>query len=134
MKGISSKGHYALQAMYILSRSPNLKPMQVKQIAALIDVSPPYLEQIMSKLKKAGFLKSMRGAAGGFEFGKDPSQITVFEIVDTVEPTLFTIKQKNQESSVLHHFWEDMTSRIKEQLSVKLSDLDQRYQPFIYEI
>lgn len=134
MQGISSKGMYALSAMHVLSHSPHLKSMQVKEIAAMVDVSPAYLEQILSKLKKAGILKSFRGATGGFSFDKDLNDVRILDIIKAVEPRTFHSKPYGNETHIISEFWKDMQEKVEALFQMKLIDLDRAYLPLMYEI
>lgn len=134
MQGISSKGMYALSALHILSHAPHLKSMRVKEIASMIDVSSAYLEQILSKLKQSGILKSFRGASGGFAFAKELEDIYVIDILKAVESEPFVSKTYGNETMIISSFWEDMQKKVEELFHVKLIDLDRAYLPLMYEI
>ena len=134
MQGISSKGMYALSAMHVLSHAPNLKSMQVKEIAAMVDVSPAYLEQILSKLKKAGILKSFRGASGGFAFNQDINEIRILDILKAVETKPFKRKSYGNETVIISAFWQDMQEKVEAIFNIKLIELDRNYLPLMYEI
>ena len=62
---ISTKGRYALRLMLDLAMEENGKPVSIKDIAGRQGISEKYLEQIISSLNKAGYVKSVRGAQGG---------------------------------------------------------------------
>lgn len=62
--------------------------IKVKDIAARQDISEKYLEQIISILNKAGYVKSVRGAQGGYKIAKDPSNYTVGMILRLTEGSL----------------------------------------------
>ena len=66
MAGISTKGLYGLAAMYELSQESTGNPMQIKEISSKGNIPHNYLEQILSGLRKAGLVKSIRGAHGGY--------------------------------------------------------------------
>jgi len=134
MQGISSKGMYALSAMHILSHAPHLKSMRVKEIASMVDVSPAYLEQILSKLKQAGILQSFRGASGGFAFAKAVQDVFVIDILKAVENKPFVSKSYGNETMIISSFWQDMQKQMEELFKVKLMDLDRAYLPLMYEI
>lgn len=134
MQGISSKGMYALSAMHILAHAPHLKSMQVKEIASMVDVSPAYLEQILSKLKQAGILKSFRGASGGFAFAKEVQDIFVIDILKAVENRAFISKSYGNETTIISSFWKDMQKKVEDLFRIKLMDLDRAYLPLMYEI
>lgn len=135
MAGISSKGIYGLAAMHVLSHAPRQRTMQIREIAAMTGISHGYLEQILSALRRAGLLVSVRGASGGYRLARDASQITVLEIVEALEGTLCAYDGDNVGSSVvLEAFWQDIEAKIRSLFSVKLSEIDQVYQPFHYTI
>jgi Rrf2 family transcriptional regulator, cysteine metabolism repressor len=134
MQGISSKGMYALSAMHVLVHAPNLQSMQAKEMASMIDVSPAYLEQILSKLKKSGILSSIRGARGGFTFAKEIDDIFVIDILKAVENRLFVSKPYGNQSAIISSFWRDMQEKTESLFRVKLTELDMAYHPLMYEI
>ena len=78
---LSTKGRYGLKAMFELSINQNAGPIPLKYIAKRQNISEQYLEQIFSALKKSGLVKSVRGAQGGYLLAKDPSDITVGNIL-----------------------------------------------------
>ena len=63
---ISTKGRYALRLMLDLATEGNGKPVSIKDIAGRQDISEKYLEQIISSLNRAGYVKSVRGSQGGY--------------------------------------------------------------------
>ncbi len=134
MVGISTKGIYAVAAMYTLHNSPNAKLMQIKEIAAMTQISHGYLEQILATLKKASLVKSIRGANGGYKLSRSSSEINVLEIVEALEGRLFVPHENSGASIVIEAFWLDSQEKIREQFNVKLSELDKSYQTYFYEI
>jgi len=79
--GISTKSTYAIRAMFELALSHGTKPLSVTYISKKESISVPYLEQLLSKLRRKGLVKSVRGPTGGYILAKDPKEITVGEIV-----------------------------------------------------
>ena len=69
---ISTKGVYGLTAMYELSKHQEDSPMQIKDISANANIPQNYLEQLLSKLRRAELVKSIRGARGGYILAKTP--------------------------------------------------------------
>ena len=74
---ISTKGRYAVRVMLDLALNNNGECIKVKEIAARQGISEKYLEQIIAVLNKAGYVKSVRGAQGGYRIAKDPADYTV---------------------------------------------------------
>ena len=134
MVSISTKGIYAIAAVHSLQNSPRNKLMQIKDIAAMTQISHGYLEQILATLRKSGFVTSVRGANGGYKLSRDPKDIIVIEILEAVEGEFFTPPANAGSSVVLDSFWNDMQIKAREAFNVKLSDLDKSYQTYFYEI
>ena len=134
MVNVSSKGVYGLAAMHILSHTPNGRTMQVKEIAAMTSLSHGYLEQLLSQLRKAGLISSVRGAFGGYKLSRLPHEITVLEIIESLEGTLFEVDGNVGSSIILESFWLDIQKKVQTLFSLKLSEIDQAYQPFSYSI
>lgn len=85
---ISTKGRYALRLMLDLATcDPNVF-VTIKSISQRQDISEKYLEQIITQLNKAHFVKSARGAQGGYKLIKDPKNITVGEVLRLMEESL----------------------------------------------
>ena len=134
MAGISSKGVYGLAAMHVLSHAVNNRTMQVKEIAAMTQISHSYLEQLLSQLRKSGLVNSTRGASGGYRLARPAHEIEVIEILEALEGSLCKIEGNVGASIILEYFWSDMQGKVKQLFALKLSELDQAYQPYHYEI
>ncbi len=85
---ISTKGRYALRLMLDLAAYQKGAPVSLKDVARRQEISDKYLEQIVSVLNKAGYVKSVRGAQGGYLLRKDPSEYTVGMILRLTEGDL----------------------------------------------
>ncbi|MBE5870722.1 MAG: Rrf2 family transcriptional regulator [Lachnospiraceae bacterium] len=85
---ISTKGRYALRMMLDIAQHSEEKPVSVKEIAARQEVSDKYLEQIISLLNGAGYVRSIRGPQGGYLLRKKPEEYTVGMILRLTEGTL----------------------------------------------
>ena len=72
---LSTKGKYGLRALIDLAQYSEDSPVSITSIARRQDISERYLEQLMSKLKKAGLVKSIRGANGGYVLAKEAKEI-----------------------------------------------------------
>ena len=69
---ISTKGRYALRLMLDIALHDTDEPVRVKDIAKRQDISVKYLEQIISVLVRAEYLRSIRGPQGGYRLTKKP--------------------------------------------------------------
>lgn len=85
---ISTKGRYAVRVMLDLALHNTGEYIKVKQIAERQEISEKYLEQIISVLNKAGFVKSTRGAQGGYRIAGDPKSYTVGMVLRLTEGNL----------------------------------------------
>ncbi len=85
---ISTKGRYALRLMIDLALNDGTKPVSLKDVANRQGISDKYLEQIISVLNKAGYVRSIRGAQGGYLLKKEPKEYTVGMILRLTEGSL----------------------------------------------
>ena len=85
---ISTKGRYALRVMIDLAQNNSGVPLRLKEVAARQNLSDKYLEQIISILNKAGYVRSVRGAQGGYLLKHEPSEYTVGMILRLTEGSL----------------------------------------------
>lgn len=85
---ISTKGRYALRLMLDLAVYNTGEPVSLKDIAARQEISEKYLEQIISVLNKAGYVRSIRGAQGGYVLTRTPKEYTVGMILRLTEGEL----------------------------------------------
>ena len=85
---ISTKGRYGLRIMLDLALAPKDEFISIKSIAARQDISEKYMEQIVTILNRAGYVRSIRGAKGGYMLAKDPSEYTVGMILRQMEGSL----------------------------------------------
>jgi Rrf2 family transcriptional regulator, cysteine metabolism repressor len=83
---ISQKCQYALRAMYELAlHYPSDRVTVLSEIANAQDIPVRFLELIIAKLRKEGYVRSQRGQSGGYVIARSPSQITVGEIFRAME-------------------------------------------------
>ncbi|MGN0403414.1 MAG: RrF2 family transcriptional regulator [Acetatifactor sp.] len=85
---ISTKGRYAVRVMLDLALNNTGECIKVKDIAARQGISEKYLEQIIAVLNKAGYVKSVRGAQGGYRIAKAPENYTVGMILRLTEGSM----------------------------------------------
>ena len=82
---LSTKGRYGVSAMYDLAMHYGEGPISLRSVAQRQEISEHYLEQLMGSLRKAGYVKSVRGAQGGYSLARDPGSITVGDVVRIME-------------------------------------------------
>ena len=98
---ISTKGRYALRLMLDLGTNCSGDPIRLKDVARRQEISEKYLEQIISVLNKAGFVRSIRGPQGGYVLSKRPEEYTVGMILRLTEGSLAPVECAEKESGCL---------------------------------
>lgn len=94
----STKGRYGSRAMLDLALRYGQGPIMVREIAARQQLSEKYLEQILSDLRKAGFVLSVQGKNGGFQLAKPPVDITLLDVLNVLEGPLTPVKCADDET------------------------------------
>ena len=101
---ISTKGRYAMRLMLDLALNNTGAPISLKDVARRQEISDKYLEQIISVLNRAGYVRSVRGAQGGYLLRKAPEEYTVGMILREDCVTLILWKKINDAiCSVVDH-------------------------------
>jgi Rrf2 family protein len=85
---MSTKSTYALKALIDLGRFSSKNPERLSNIAQRQQIPLPYLEQIFSKLKKAGLVEAIRGPQGGYKLARPMNEISLADIVTILEGPL----------------------------------------------
>ena len=85
---ISTKGRYALRLLLDIAQQGEGAVVSLKEVSQRQNISVKYLEQIVLKLNKAGFLKSIRGVQGGYMLTREPKDYGVGEVLRAVEGSL----------------------------------------------
>jgi Rrf2 family transcriptional regulator, iron-sulfur cluster assembly transcription factor len=85
---MSTKGRFAVNALIDLALRAPTGPVALATISQRQQVSLSYLEQLFSRLRRDGIVESTRGPGGGYTLGRDATQITVAQIVSSVDDPL----------------------------------------------
>lgn len=130
---LSTKGHYGLKAMFDLALHYGQGPIPLKSVAERQELSEHYLEQLISGLRKAGLVKSVRGAQGGYILAKEPQDITVGDVIRVLEGPIAPLDCVNEEISdccgqaehcITKNVWVKVRDSITEVLdSITLADM-----------
>ncbi|WP_088067007.1 cysteine metabolism transcriptional regulator CymR [Gottfriedia luciferensis] len=121
---ISTKGRYGLTVMIELAKRYCDKPISLKTIANAQNLSEHYLEQIISLLRNAGLVKSIRGAYGGYILTKEPNEISAGEVITALEGSLSPIENLEDENPAQKELWTRVQNAINEVLDhTSLEDL-----------
>lgn len=89
---ISTKGRYALRLMIDLAMMESAEPISLRDVAARQGLSDKYLEQIVTPLSRAGLVRSVRGAGGGYLLTRKPEDYTVGDILRPLEGDLAPVE------------------------------------------
>jgi len=128
---VSTKGRYAVRFLLDLALHDQSKPVTLNEIAKNQDISEKYLWQIVAHLKTAGFVSAVSGKRGGFLLAKSPDQISLKDILETLEGNCALVdcvhdpaSCKRNTTCAAREMWHDVSERISEVLvSVTLADL-----------
>ena len=82
---LSTRSRYGLKAVVDLAVSYGDGPVALPALAAMQGISEAYLEQLLRALRKSGVVEASRGAAGGYMLSRSPAEITVQEVLNTLE-------------------------------------------------
>ncbi len=129
----STRGHYGLKAMFDLARHYGTTPVPLKSIAERQNLSVQYLEQLIAMLKKAGLVKSVRGAQGGYMLAYSPEEIKVGEVIRALEGPVAPVDCVNEfdpkecdhaDFCITRIVWEKIRNSIAQVMdSITLADL-----------
>lgn len=129
---ISTKGRYALRLMLDLALHNNGEAVCLKDIAKRQQISDKYLEQIISILNKAGYVRSIRGAQGGYLLKREPKEYTVGMILKLTEGTLAPVscveedaaECEREEGCVTYILWKKISDAVNDVVdNITLADL-----------
>jgi Rrf2 family protein len=82
---ISQTAEYALRAVYCLGASTD-RLVTSQEISKSMDIPGSYLSKVLGALARAGVVRSQRGPSGGFRLIREPADLSLFEIIEAVEP------------------------------------------------
>jgi Rrf2 family iron-sulfur cluster assembly transcriptional regulator len=132
---LTTKGRFAVTAMLDLALNETQglaenKPVTLAAISERQDISLSYLEQLFSKLRRQGLVKSVRGPGGGYHLAKPTSEISVSEIINAVDEQIDATQCgghencKDQGRCMTHDLWTALNTKILEYLSgVTIADM-----------
>ncbi len=138
---VSTRTRYGLRLMLGLALASGRGPVMLREIAQKEAISEKYLSQIIIPLRTSGLVNSYRGAHGGYVLAKEPSRITVRQIVEVLEGGIQLINADNSAGEreqvsikVTHDIWKQASKKLAATLeSITLRDLVERYQEKKYK-
>jgi Rrf2 family protein len=145
---ISTKIRYGARAMLELASHYGEGPVELKEIARKENISLKYLEQVINPLRTAGLVKAIRGSRGGYSLAKPPSQICLYDVIETLEGPINLIECLHDSKAcqkvslcVTRDIWMEVSEAISKIFnSVTLEDLVNRkrekegHNPSMYQI
>ena len=131
---LSTKGRYGLRAMVDIAGNGGERAVSISSIAQRQNLSESYLEQLMSLLRKAGIIESVRGAGGGYRLARPPQSISVGEVLRALEGDLNPVECSAllgagepcaaEDTCVTKYVWQRISQSINETVDqIFLSDL-----------
>ena len=135
---LTTKSRYGTRAIFDIAYNSAGMPVQIKDISKRQEIPPRYLEQIFHKLKGANIINSVRGPGGGYVLARDPSKITVGDIVKAMKEPIdpvFCVDDENEnnkkcsraEQCVTKQVWKEAGEKITKYFnSVSIKDLCER--------
>lgn len=126
---LTTRGHYSVKALLDLSLQPGYGPTSVKAIAIRQDLPAPYLEKLLIELRRSGLVQSVRGAQGGYQLSRVPSQISLGQILEAVGETIEPLPRHTPDAELAEDWvtftlWHRLHQKLKEALySITLADL-----------
>jgi len=122
---LSTKGRHAVTAMMELALQHNKGPVTLADISAQQSISISYLEQLFARLRQHGLVTGMRGPGGGYCLARPASEITIANILATVDDVSRREEQPHTQGEVPAgvQMWMNLSNRIYDYLnSITLED------------
>ncbi len=120
---LTTKGRFAVTAMIDLAMNAQTRAVKLNAISQRQHISLSYLEQLFSKLRRAGLVESVRGPGGGYILGRSADNINIADIIaaaeDRLDATLCNGKADCHGGApcITHHLWENLNHTIHDYLS-----------------
>jgi Rrf2 family iron-sulfur cluster assembly transcriptional regulator len=114
---MSTKGRYAVNAMIDLALRESAGPVALAAIGARQGVSLSYLEQLFARLRQQGMVVSTRGPGGGYTLGRAADQISVADIVCTVDELADGEATRSDDTGPSRELWLRLNAVMREQMS-----------------
>lgn len=107
---IPTKGRYAVSAMIDLAIHEQIRPLTIAEIAEKQQISLSYLEQLFAVLRRANLVRGTRGPGGGYRLAQPASEISVAQIIRTVDSSAHPKEEVDQ--YLPYALWEELSQKI----------------------
>ena len=120
---LSTRGRYAVTAMFDIALHHDKGPVSLAEIAQRQGISLSYLEQLFASLRDQGLVKSTRGPGGGYSLAVDSAKIAIADVIDAVDESLDTTRCggsgdcQDHQRCLTHDLWENLSNQIRSYLS-----------------
>jgi len=141
---LSTKGRYAVMAMVDLARHSRERPVSLADIAVRQEISLSYLEQLFSRLRRSGLVKSVRGPGGGYRLALGPEGTRISDIILAVDEPIKVTRCEGVTSDgchadrsrcLTHDLWAELGNQIHRYLrSVSLADVVEKRIPTAMDV
>lgn len=127
---LTTKGRFAVSAMLDIALQESGKPVTLAGVSERQNISLSYLEQLFSRLRRAGLVSSVRGPGGGYCLTKDPADISVSDVIAAADELIDATQCgghqncRNDQPCSTHALWSNLNSKILDFLSgITIADL-----------
>ncbi|RUO37442.1 Fe-S cluster assembly transcriptional regulator IscR [Aliidiomarina shirensis] len=127
---LTSKGRYAVTAMLDVALHKEKGPVPLADISERQGISLSYLEQLFARLRRSGIVSSVRGPGGGYQLGREASEISVAAVIHAVDESIDATRCQGKSDChggtrcLTHSLWSNLSERIDEFLSaITLAEL-----------
>ena len=128
---ISTKGRYGVRILADIAAHQNGAPRLIREISESQKLSQKYVSRLVLALKQGGFIKSIRGARGGYILAKNPNDMNLLEVLEAMEGPISLAKcvlnpKKCKESAhcVTRNMWCALNARVRESFAaIKMAEV-----------
>ena len=122
---LSSKGQIAISGMMFLAIHGKGRAMTAAQIASDQDISVSYIEQLFASLRESNLIEGVRGPGGGYKLALQPDEITVADIVTSVDDRTYAMRE-----NIIPHYGDN----VRYLSQMMWSSLSRRIYQFLHNI
>jgi Rrf2 family iron-sulfur cluster assembly transcriptional regulator len=115
---LSTKGRYAVTAMFDVAIHQTEGPVSLSEISERQGISLSYLEQLFGRMRRCGLVASTRGPGGGYRLAHTPDRIAIADIITSVDENVDATRCggnadcQNQQRCLTHELWQELSSQI----------------------